>query len=36
MAMINTPPNIVEDQFMFCGVTGVAKGQNAKNQSGIK
>ena len=30
------PPNIVEDQFMNAGVTGVASGQNAKNQTGAR
>jgi hypothetical protein len=30
------PPNIVEDQFIFWGVTGVASGQNAKNQTGTR
>jgi hypothetical protein len=30
------PPNIVEDQFMFWGVTGMASGQNAKNQTGAR
>jgi hypothetical protein len=30
------PPNIVEDQFMVAAVTGVASGQNAKNQTGAR
>src|ERR1700712_946008 len=29
-------PKIIELQFMFTSVTGVAKGQKAKNQIGIK
>ena len=29
-------PNIVEDQFIVAAVTGIASGQNAKNQTGIK
>jgi len=29
-------PNIVEDQFIVAAVTGVASGQNAKNQTGAK
>lgn len=36
MAKISTPPNMVEDQFMFGAVTGVASGQKEKNHSGIK
>jgi hypothetical protein len=30
------PTNIVEDQFMFAAVTGVASGQKMKNQIGAK
>jgi hypothetical protein len=30
------PPNIVEDQFIVAAVTGVASGQNAKNQTGAR
>jgi hypothetical protein len=30
------PPNIVEDQFIVVAVTGVASGQNAKNQIGVR
>ena len=30
------PPNIVEDQFIFSGVTGLASGQNEKNQTGTR
>jgi hypothetical protein len=30
------PPNIVEDQFIVAPVTGVASGQKAKNQTGIR
>lgn len=30
------PPNIVEDQFIVSGVTGVARGQKAKNHRGVK
>lgn len=30
------PPNIVEDQFIVAAVTGVASGQNAKNQIGAR
>lgn len=36
MAKIRVPPNIAEDQFMFSGVTGIANGQNEKNQRGVK
>jgi hypothetical protein len=29
-------PNIIEDQFIFEAVTGVASGQNTKNQRGVR
>jgi len=31
-----TPPNIAEDQFIVAAVTGVASGQNEKNQIGAR
>jgi hypothetical protein len=34
MAKINTPPKIADDQFILAGVTGIARGQKLKNQSG--
>ena len=30
------PPNMVDDQFMVSGVTGVASGQKAKNHKGVR
>ena len=33
---MRVPANIVEDQFMDAAVTGVASGQNAKNQRGTR
>lgn len=35
VANMSTAPNIVCDQFIVAAVTGVARGQNAKNQSGV-
>ena len=36
MAKMMTAPNIAEDQFIYSAVTGVVRGQKAKNQSGVR
>lgn len=35
VANMSTAPNMVCDQFIVAAVTGTARGQNAKNHSGV-